>query len=147
MRTELLVKAGGYRIRGMGEDWDMFLRLTEHTQVANLPYVLYYYRIHRSNSTYRNIYAVRLGIEYAKHCAKYRNEGTGEIEFEEFKRARQLQPRSCIADAVKTVAQVHYRRALEELAEGKKVNGACRIALASLFAPTAAARRIRQRFL
>jgi hypothetical protein len=145
MRTELLINAGGYRIHGMGEDWDMFLRLTENATVANLPDVLYYYRVHRGNSRYRNIYMTRLGIEYAKQTAKLRNMGCREIDFEEFRRARRHELTSCVVDAAGTVAQLQYRRALEEFAEGKKLRGASRIVFASLFAPRSAARRVRQK--
>ncbi|PYQ97187.1 MAG: hypothetical protein DMF96_15645 [Acidobacteria bacterium] len=48
-RTEALRAVGGYRISGIGEDWDLFLRLGETTRLANLESRLYRWRIHPGN--------------------------------------------------------------------------------------------------
>jgi glycosyltransferase involved in cell wall biosynthesis len=51
IRTDLLRSIGGYRFDGIGEDWDMFLRLGEVARFANLPRLGYYYRLHGRNAT------------------------------------------------------------------------------------------------
>src|ERR1700712_2159931 len=49
-RTSVFERTGAFRINGAGEDVDLFLRMTEHTRVANLNQILCLYRLH-SNST------------------------------------------------------------------------------------------------
>jgi len=54
MRTALVQKLGGYREAFLGaEDVDLWLRLSEHGTVANLPQPLVRYRIHGGNVTGR----------------------------------------------------------------------------------------------
>lgn len=144
MRTDILAAAGGYRVKGMGEDWDMFLRLTERTNAANLEDVLYYWRIHPGNIKYTKTFTERLGIEYAKVCAELRNLGLPEPDFDEFARQRRRHLKATSWDALNTFALVQYRKALSEFAEGKPFLGSCRMAIASGFAPRRAARRIWQ---
>lgn len=51
MRREHVVALGGYRPRvGRAEDFDLWLRMAERGRLANLPDVLYQYRIHGSQS-------------------------------------------------------------------------------------------------
>ncbi len=54
MRTEAVRAAGGYRPERVPiEDLDLFLRLTETGQVANLPDVLLHYRQHLESTNHR----------------------------------------------------------------------------------------------
>lgn len=144
MRTDVLLAAGGYRVKGIGEDWDMFLRLTERTRVANLEDVLYYWRVHPGNIRYANTFTNLLGIEYAKRCAHLRDRGLPETDFDVFVRERRRHLRVTASDALKTLALVQYRQALGEFAESKRLLGGCRMAIASALAPRRAARRIWQ---
>jgi glycosyltransferase involved in cell wall biosynthesis len=54
MRTALTQKIGGYRNAFLGaEDADLWLRLSEHGVVANLPQILVCYRVHGGNVSQR----------------------------------------------------------------------------------------------
>jgi hypothetical protein len=54
MRREMFVAAGGYR-KGLNvaEDYDLWLRMAEVTEIANLPERLVRYRLHTDSSTAR----------------------------------------------------------------------------------------------
>jgi hypothetical protein len=144
MRTKVLIEAGGYRIKGIGEDWDMFLRLTEHTKVENLEGVFYYWRLHSANIKFGKTRTEQLGIEYAKCCAGIRNRGLAEIDLNDFVRQRKRRLSTTISDALNTLALVQYRQALKELSENKKLLGGFRMAIGSALAPRRAARRVWQ---
>jgi glycosyltransferase involved in cell wall biosynthesis len=144
VRREHLVRAGGYRIRGVGEDWDMFLRLAEKTRVANLAESLYCWRLHRGNISFGKMFNELLGKQYAKECAAIRARGLQEPEFSDFTRRRRARPIATASDALNALALVHYRKALGEYGDGKVALGASRMAFASLLAPGRAARRISQ---
>lgn len=144
MRTSLLIEAGGYRIKGIGEDWDMFLRLTERTKVANLGDIFYYWRLHNSNINYKKTLTEQLGIEYAKYCAGTRNCGMAEVDFADFIRQRRHRLSTAISDASNALALVQYRQALSELSENKRLLCGFRMAAGSALAPRRAARRLWQ---
>jgi glycosyltransferase involved in cell wall biosynthesis len=78
IRTSLLQQIGGYRFDGVGEDWDMFLRLGEVTRFANLLELCYYYRLHGRNAStlHRQLTQERIG--YACRCAAARRSGVPE---------------------------------------------------------------------
>jgi glycosyltransferase involved in cell wall biosynthesis len=51
MRRAAVIQVGGYRMEcELAEDLDLFLRLAEHWQLANLPEVLLHYRLHLNSS-------------------------------------------------------------------------------------------------
>lgn len=54
MRREVFLAAGGYR-KGLNvaEDYDLWLRMAEHAQIANLPERLVRYRVHVESATAR----------------------------------------------------------------------------------------------
>ncbi|MEM3094827.1 MAG: glycosyltransferase [Nitrososphaera sp.] len=49
IRTDALHKVNGYRDLAIGEDYDLWLRLAEIGQLANLPDILLYHRYHTSS--------------------------------------------------------------------------------------------------
>lgn len=53
MRREALLASGGYLPESELEDLDLFLRMAEHTQTANLSEVLLDYRMHLSSTNYQ----------------------------------------------------------------------------------------------
>ncbi len=54
MRTDLLRRLGGYRHPFLGaEDFDLWLRMSEHGVIANLPETLVRYRVHGGNVSRR----------------------------------------------------------------------------------------------
>jgi len=56
MRKEVFVSVGGYRSIFTGaEDYDLWLRMAERCELANLQAVLYKYRLHPDQKFYRNV--------------------------------------------------------------------------------------------
>jgi glycosyltransferase involved in cell wall biosynthesis len=69
-RTAVMHTIGGYRAPfEMGEDYDMWLRISELGEVANLPEVMVQYRIHDINVTrlrpVREVFCARLALSAA----------------------------------------------------------------------------------
>jgi glycosyltransferase involved in cell wall biosynthesis len=87
-RTDCARRFGGYRLSGSGEDVDFYLRLSEHGEIATLPQVLLLYRLHASSASFAHGDAVRLGIEFAVHCARVRQTQAPEPTFSEFLQTR-----------------------------------------------------------
>lgn len=141
-RTEVLQKAGGFRIDGAGEDWDLFLRITELSRVANLDEILYLYRIHRSSST--GVQAKHIGLRYAHacECARIRCLGGEEPTFDEFCVMQQKRPlwKQWIGN-IDAHASACYREAMEEILNGIGWTGYLRLVLAVALSPGRLAQR------
>lgn len=135
-RTDVLRKVGGYRIRGMGEDWDMFLRVGEVSQLANLPDDLYAWRLHGGNARVAHLQEQQLGIEFACDCAVRRAGGEEERTFEDFLKSRR--GRHFLFRWRKQIdlyALAQYRIALTQISGGKRLRGHTRLAVAAACSP------------
>lgn len=144
-RTETIKKAGGYRVKGMGEDWDMFLRVSEISEIANLPDDLYGWRLHDSNAKMGQLMRQQLGISYACDCANMRASGKKERSFEEFEMYEKLRPPIYrLGRFVDVLALAQYRMALIAISCGRPVRGRIRLALAALFSPKRTIRRLQR---
>jgi glycosyltransferase involved in cell wall biosynthesis len=75
-RTEALRKVGGYRKNAqLAEDYDLWLRLSEFGQIANLPDVLLSYRLHPVRMSTRGYIAQELAVLAARGAARQRRRG------------------------------------------------------------------------
>jgi GT2 family glycosyltransferase len=75
-RTEALRAVGGYRgIVQHAEDYDLWLRISEIGQIANLPDVLLSYRLHPQTTSARNLVAQELAALAARGAARLRRGG------------------------------------------------------------------------
>ena len=83
-KTEILREIGGYRINGVGQDWDLFLRMCEAGKVANLPEVLLYYRLHESSNAWKSSDKTVMGKKFAVDSAYRRSRGEQELTYEDF---------------------------------------------------------------
>lgn len=135
VRTEVMRALGGYRIAGSGEDWDLFLRLTETGTVANLPDVHYLWRQHSGNAGVDRIVETSIGIEYGCHCARLRASGEREPDFETFRQGALRSPLRRLARRADAISFAHYRRALSRIGDGRPVAGYAELALAALCSP------------
>ena len=145
-RTDLLARIGGYRVSGSGEVWDLFLRVSEISRLANLPDVFLLYRVHPSSVNVRQMAETRLQCAYAIDCAHRRRQGLKERDFKEFlahRRQRSLSQRAL--EAMDTVALKHYRRALPDLLNGSVVRGGLRLGVSALCSPRWTAQFLRRR--
>lgn len=76
MRRDVIMSAGGYRKLLLdADDYDMFLRVSELTQMANLPQALLLYRIHAGQVSMRGIVAQTYCCMAAKAAAAMRSRG------------------------------------------------------------------------
>jgi glycosyltransferase involved in cell wall biosynthesis len=74
-RTAFVRSVGGYRAAfRAAEDYDLFLRISEKTKVANLPEPLVEYRRHSENVTSRNAIRQAFSARLARRCARLRRE-------------------------------------------------------------------------
>lgn len=142
-RTSVLKRVGGYRIQGIGEDWDLFLRMSEATRFANLDQILHLYRAHSTNVNVTHLREVRLRIGYACHCAMLRAGRQPEISFAEYlarQRARPIWER--VGDRMDCHALAEYRCALADILSEHRVKGYVRLAWAASCSPRWTAQRI-----
>jgi len=146
-RSSILKGIGGYRIQGAGEDWDMFLRMGETTQLANIDECLYFWRIHLANARVSHLTQAYLGVDYARHCAKRRAENLPETTLDDFVRQRRARPFwQRTADAVDLYSLAQYRSALAEIANGRQGRGYSHLAWAALCSPRRTSRRLSRAF-
>ncbi len=144
-RTDVLKKAGGYRVRGMGEDWDMFLRVSEISRLANLPHDLYSWRLHGGNAKVKHLMEQQLGIEFACDSAQRRASCQAERSFNEFLSFHERKSRIIrwlkYADVY---ALAQYRVALTSVSNGNVMSGYCRLVFAAMCSPTRSMDRLRR---
>src|SRR5262249_13827116 len=74
-RTELVRRLGGYRAAfEAAEDYDLWLRISEATEIANLPEVLIEYRVHATNVTRQKVIRQQFSVRLAKSASRLRRE-------------------------------------------------------------------------
>ena len=143
MRTHLLRRIGGYRVSGIGEDWDMFLRMAEVTRLANVEEVLYSWRIHPDSVCMRHVAETQLRIAYACACALHRNNGRTEPTYEEFLAGRRGRPFwERWRDYLDYYGLAQYRGGVGEILTSRWLRGHLRLGWAALCSPTRACARI-----
>ena len=142
-RTSVLKRAGGYRVEGAGEDWDMFLRMGEAARLANLNESLYLWRVHPGTLTWDHLAKTQLRIQHACQCARRRAQHRAEITFDEFvhrQRARAFWQRA--ATAMDFYALAQYRRGLIGISNAQPVRGYARLAWAAFCSPGRTSKRM-----
>jgi glycosyltransferase involved in cell wall biosynthesis len=75
MRKQVLDEVGGYREVTYAEDYDLWLRMSEHTLVANLPKVILQYRIHPDQISVSKCREQTLWTGATQVAALFRKEG------------------------------------------------------------------------
>lgn len=75
MRKSVFQAVGGYRQIKDAEDYDLWLRMAEHTRTANLPEVLLHYRVHAGQVSIRKCEQQALGTMMAKVASEFRRAG------------------------------------------------------------------------
>jgi glycosyltransferase involved in cell wall biosynthesis len=144
-RTALLKQIGGYRIRGVGQDWDMMLRIGELARLANVDRVLYLYRLHQKSANATKLQEMQVAHAYASHNAKCRaakRTAPSLTEFTASRPAESLWRR--IAGRADRYAFSQYRQALLDVLSGRKVTGYARLGWAAICSPQRTTPRIRR---
>jgi glycosyltransferase involved in cell wall biosynthesis len=74
-RTGLVRRLGGYRAAfEVSEDYDLWLRMSEVTVLANLPEPLVFYRLHAGNLMFRKVVRQSFSVHLAQCSARLRRE-------------------------------------------------------------------------
>ena len=142
-RTSVFERAGAFRINGAGEDLDLFLRMTEHTKVANLNEILVHYRLHASSTNAQQGQTLIRRYAHACECARLREAGLPESDFEEFCMRHARQPWWVHAlERMDLLSGVQYRKGVLQLLQGSKVRGTMRFGLAALLSPQRLVQRL-----
>mgnify|MGYP000500499379 CR=1 FL=1 len=82
-RTSVIRSLGGYRSEALhAEDYDLWLRIIEHHQVANLPDNLILYRIHPNQVSQRKLRLQRVAADHSRFSALTRCKEAGRITSE-----------------------------------------------------------------
>ena len=77
LRREFFLSVGGYRLP-LAEDYDLWLRIGDRHEVANLKDILVYYRVHPEQATSKQYCLVLLMAIGASYCARLRRAGKGD---------------------------------------------------------------------
>jgi len=141
-RTSVFDRTGVFRINGAGEDWDLFLRMTEVTGVANLSRLLVHYRLHGGSTNEKQAEVLRLRYAHACECALNRAASVLESSFDDFC-ARQLRRPAWLRamDQLGHLSASQYRTGVVDVLEGAVFRGYGRLALAALLMPQRLAQR------
>jgi glycosyltransferase involved in cell wall biosynthesis len=144
-RTQLLKEIGGYWERGIAEDWDMFLRMGERAELANLDEVLLHYRILACSLQGSRMAELRQRIAYSCDRARRRQQGLPPIDYSDFQLQRQRAPVwSRLGDVLDGYALSHYRLAMGEILGAQIVRGYARLAWAACLSPRLTQQRLRR---
>ncbi len=142
-RRDLFEAIGGYWEHDIAEDWDMFLRIGEVSELANLDEPLLGYRFHPTSINGRRMREAQLHNDYAAHLAHLRSEGRPEIPLDEFRRrhrSSRIPGRWLFALDCYSIGQ--YRIAIAELSDGATWRGRMRLVYAALCSPQRTAERV-----
>lgn len=144
MRTKLLKQIGGYwKQNGMFDAWDMFLRMGEVGDLANLDEPLLYYRIHTGSINGRHMRNLRGSIDYACELARYREQNLPQPTYQEYfqnQAARGLFGR--LRKKVGVYALLQYRLALIDMLGGHPMRGYGRLVWSALCSPSRTLNRL-----
>jgi glycosyltransferase involved in cell wall biosynthesis len=142
-RTETMKNICGYRILKSGQDTDLFLRMSEAGNVANLDEILYLIRLHRKSDNYLRKAEIQQAVRYAIECAQCRKRGKQEPAYDEY--TENSKGRGNLAQFLVRVdcwSALEYRKSLLDFAESRRIRGSIRLVCASLLRPEGVMRRI-----
>jgi glycosyltransferase involved in cell wall biosynthesis len=142
-KTEVFRKAGRYRITELGLDWDMMIRFSEATRLANLDSCQYLWRLHVGNLGFARMRGGRARVDWACECARRRARSEPEPSIDEFLAAEgRRPPAQRLRKALDVYGIYQYRKALTELVNERRVVGVARLAFAAACAPRRSLARI-----
>lgn len=135
-RRKLFEQVGGYWEHNLSEDWDLFLRMAEVAELANLDDLLLAVRFHSGSLNGQRIVEAQLYNEFAAHQATLRAEGRPEVTFSQFlaeHRSRRW-PGSWIF-LLDCHAINQYRYAVADMYDGRRMSGLFHLGLSIMMAP------------
>lgn len=143
-RNALIRKIDGYwDLHHTYDDWDMFLRISEHGKLANLPDVLYQYRLLPTSLVGSRSLEMRAYYQYAVNRAIRRRDGKPHQSIEEFFLEHRKRP--WLRRKLETIgvyALDQYRVANGEICDGEKLRGYSRLAWSAVCSPNRTINRL-----
>lgn len=144
-RTKILKAIGGYRAFPKCEDTDLYLRMGEITQLANLDRVLLSYRFHSKSMTGSGVEDMRAWVEYACYCASQRRAGRDALNHEEYFASRKCDPLlSRLRKRLEIHARAQYRAGMSDWLNDRPLAGAIRLSYSALWSPSLTLARVRR---
>ena len=146
-RTQAMVDAGGYWDHPIAQDWDIYLKLSEIGQVANLPDVHLKYRIHSGSLNGQKLAGIRFHQRYAAFLARRRQNGQEWMDVESYRSIEK--DRSWVwqlGEKVNVFAMRQYRLALTNILGGRSLLGYVRLGFAAGCSPKLTVQRIARFF-
>ncbi len=142
-RRELFQQVGGYWEHNISEDWDLFLRFSEVSELANQEHCFLAYRLHRASVNGRRIVEAQLYNEYAAERHRRRRLCVPEISYQEFLSEHRYSgwPGSWLfyLDA-QSIGE--YRRAIADMYSGHPIQGYLRLGFSMAMSPGRTVRRL-----
>lgn len=137
-RTAIAKACGGYPSTALGEDFDFYLRMCDFGRAANLDQVLFQYRLQTSQATMAKTRQVINVNHYSAHIASCRRRGLPVPTLDEFIRnASLINHASWMLEAWELI---QYRTARIQIASGRPILGALRMAFLGMYHPVSAIR-------
>jgi glycosyltransferase involved in cell wall biosynthesis len=135
-RTDAIQKVGGYRINQVGQDWDLFLRMSEVGEVGNIPEIQYLYRLHKNSSSWKSSVASIRGKDYALYCYSKRQMGEQEPNIRLFLKnwERRNVYRKFISNC-KIISDRLYRSAILDFLNNKRFKGILLMVMSTISYP------------
>jgi glycosyltransferase involved in cell wall biosynthesis len=134
-RREAYRQFGEYQ-PGVGEDWDLYLKVGEHWRLANHPECLLNYRFHGSSINGARMAEMRQQIRFHCENARRRMAHREEISFEEFVESENRQNwLSRLRQRTEDLARARYNAAVADLLGEHRLRGWVRLAAAAVTAP------------
>lgn len=148
-RNRLIQQMGGYwDTHRTFDDWDMFLKMGEVGRLANLPELLYQYRLLAQGLVGSRLGEMRQYYWYAIECSERRTQNAPPISFEDFiaNSGRQTWLGKKI-ESLEVYALNQYRISAADLINGQKLRGYSRLILAASCSPTRTLNRVQRTLL
>jgi len=142
-RTPLIKACGGYATSRAGEDWDIYLKLSERCRLANLEERYYFYRVHRASTNATRLAEVQLQCAFASHNARRRLAGLPETSLETYEAELRGRPwPERVSSRMRLVARGLYRRGVSDVLTGHAFTGYGRLVAAALMSPALTTSRL-----
>lgn len=143
-RNQLARELGGYwDVHGHHDDLDLTLRMADKGRLANLPDVLYLYRVRQQSLVGSRLPEIRKYFYYTVDCARRRREGLEQQSPEAFFNRWEQRPwRHRAREAMDLHALKQYRLATADICAGRACRGYLRLAWAALCSPARTLNRL-----
>lgn len=144
-RRAVFDEIGGYKA-GLGEEWDIFLRIGEQWKLANLNDCLLKYRYHGTSINGSRMMELRQRIRFACECSRRRVAGLPKISHEDFLKSEQQAPIfQRLLRSSEDYSRASYHAAMADILGNHPVRGYARLGFAAASAPQLVLHRIQRR--